>query len=294
LKFLEILRHYLLLFSIGKLYNKSENRATNTAKICPNIEIINEIITTPYIIYPTIVQISYAKVIYTTQAPVINFRLANNRKTIHNFFDDPTYELFHDVMVHGQFTHRWHHITQTFTNPSIYLKNEYPKINSIIQTLKQYISNTNGNTPDNYNNQLLTFVIFNIVHEYNDILGLYNLIGSIKNILERKKDKKYYELFLEDTSLQDAVIYAYSQKKSSPNSTLTKEQLLKEIKPDQTLNNYLINYVLEKFNSLFESINALIDSLIGGSYNKKKYCKKLYKYKTKKQIKRKHKKTLTQ
>lgn len=148
LKFLVILRHYLSLFTTGELYS------LEISQICIGFTEIDKLMDTPYIIYPTTLQLSYAKVIYTAQAPVINFRLSNNRKKIHDSFDSPLFELDHDVGFHSKKTHKWKE--EADYSPRIYKmlfgtdpipfipKEEYPNINNIIKKLKPYISNTDG------------------------------------------------------------------------------------------------------------------------------------------------------
>ena len=282
LEFLVILRHYLSLFSIGELYNQ------DTATICKKIKIIDRIMATPYIIYPTIVQISYVKVIYTMQAPVINFRLSNNRKNIHDCFDSPILELHHDLEFHGTMTHKWEQ--SKFASKPFVLTSDYPKINGIIQKLKPYISNTNEAIQANYNNQLLTFIIFYLTHEgFGNVMNLYDLYDSINSLT--KPDSANNLLFLEDSNLKDAASYAYNQMTGN-----NLDYTLTEMKDNRVsfyttsdITIYIINHILITFKSLWESLRA---PLAGGSYNKKKYCKKLYKYKTKKQIKRKHKHTI--
>jgi len=291
LEFLVILRHYLLLFTIGKLYSE-ENKNT-----CEKITIIDKLMDKPHILYPTILQISYAKVIYTMQAPVINFRLSNNRKKIHDDFESPMYELVHDVDFHGNLTHKWEQseFERIFRKPFV-PKIEFFKLNNIIQILKPYISYKNKPLPDNsnkqlltdyYNKQLLTFIIFNLIHENGSVLDLFNLYIRI-NLLKQLVNNNF---FLRDDSLKKAVEYAYKCKtKSNLNNeiiqTLQKTNTMFSDSKEITVP--IIDHILETFTDLWKSLAPLT----GGSYNKKNIAKKLYKSKTKKQIKRKYKQTL--
>lgn len=264
LAFLEILKHYLSIFNIGELYFE------NTQKICKDIKIIDKLIKKPYIIFPTTIQLSYAKVIYTMQAPLINFRLSNNRKLIHDTFESPIIELSHDIDFHSRKTHMWeisaHNNNQPF-NPKI----EYPIINTIIQKLKPYISNTTGTTPDNYNNQLLTFIIFYIMHESGTVRDLFNLHSSIitltiQNVITNN-------VFLEDKKLKNAVEYAYNQ---------TTKQNLNDISKEVNVTIPLLEYILDNFGDLWESLEEPLSDIayIKTKHQSQRKHKTYYKSKT--------------
>ena len=274
LAFLEILKHYLSIFNIGALYSPE---ITNS--ICKDIKIIDKLIKKPYIIFPTTVQLSYAKVIYTIQAPLINFRLSNNRKLIHDTFESPIIELSHDIDFHSRKTHMWeisaHNNNQPF-NPKI----EYPIINTIIQKLKPYISNTTGTQPDNYNNQLLTFIIFYIIHESGTVRDLFNLHSSI--ITLTKPNVINNNVFLEDEKLRNAVKYAYNQ---------TPKQNRNDISKEVNVTIPLLKYILDNFGDLWKSLEKLLS---GGAYIKTKHQSQrkhrtYYKSKTEKQMKARYK-----
>lgn len=273
LAFLEILKHYLSIFNIGDIYHPEI-----TESICKDIKIIDKLIKKPYIIFPTTIQLSYAKVIYTMQAPLINFRLSNNRKLIHDTFESPIIELSHDIDFHSRKTHMWeisaHNNNQPF-NPKI----EYPIINTIIQKLKPYISNTTGTTPDNYNNQLLTFIIFYIIHESGTVRDLFNLHSSIitltiPNVITNN-------VFLEDEKLRNAVKYAYNQ--------TTKQTF--DISKNVNVTIPLLEYILDNFGDLWESLEEpLSDSAyINPKHQSQRKHRTYYKSKTEKQMRAKYK-----
>ena len=282
LEFLVILRHYLSLFTIGELY---------TEGICEaQFEVIDKLMKTPYIIYPTVVQISYAKVIYTTQAPVINFRLSNNRKKLHEPFRAPIMELIHDVGFHAAFTHFWDHPSNWFYNS--YNINQYPGINNIIHKLKPFISKTNENTTANtteaYNNQLLTYIIFQIIHEYYGIGSIVDY-RSIMYALNELQEQPFGNgnLFFDDKKLKSAIAYAYN-KETTQNldktlETLNQSEIIdtsyydmikfmnekkqqtrieqekkyrKNIKKNTLITVPLINYIIKTFDNLFRSLSA--------------------------------------
>ena len=250
LKFLVILRHYITLFTSGEL---------NTSLECKYISIINQLEYTPYIIFPTTLQLSYAKVIYTAQAPVINFRLSNNRKQIHKKFQSPMTELDHDVTFHGVKTHKW---TSDLAYLEYYLKMApYPGFSNIIKKLKPHISNTNGNTTEHYNNQLLTYIIFQVIHEYGNIEDLTSKEKLTNKLAEMQKIRRS-NLFLEDKNLKAAVLYAY---KKQTKQDLSENNITELNNNSLTLSGHryhngkvaipLINYILQTFGDLFISLS---------------------------------------
>lgn len=62
--------------------------------------------------------ISYTKVIYFIQAPVLNFNIMNTRKMVHGEYESPYYQVFHDIEYHGNVTHSYAQIK----NPNKYTK----------------------------------------------------------------------------------------------------------------------------------------------------------------------------
>ncbi len=99
--FIRLMYKYIQLFSYGFKYNELDCEDYSYR------DFINTANESPFIIYPSLVQVDYNKVIYFMQAPVLNFRLTNARLKIHNIFQPPSYELLHDVRGHGSLTHGW-------------------------------------------------------------------------------------------------------------------------------------------------------------------------------------------
>lgn len=60
---------------------------------------------TPFIVFPTYQQINFQNVILLMSAPIINFRISNRNRRVHDFFDSPSFDYIHDVCFHGNVTH---------------------------------------------------------------------------------------------------------------------------------------------------------------------------------------------
>lgn len=61
----------------------------------------------PHIIFPTYQQLNFQTVVLLTSAPICNFRLSNRYRQVHDVYSRPSFELFHDILVHGGYTHRF-------------------------------------------------------------------------------------------------------------------------------------------------------------------------------------------
>uniref|UniRef100_A0A6C0HMJ4 Uncharacterized protein n=1 Tax=viral metagenome TaxID=1070528 RepID=A0A6C0HMJ4_9ZZZZ len=133
LEFLIILKQYLLFFYQGT----TEDQADGSTYILTNLDIL--VNTQPFIFYPSVEQINFTKVIYTMQAPFINFRLPNVRKLIHNAFSNILFDLEHDILFHGLLTHGliptpilYHHIPLTKIDGILSLIYKYSGLCTII------------------------------------------------------------------------------------------------------------------------------------------------------------------
>jgi hypothetical protein len=190
LSIIEIIDKYLLLFSFGKEVSKHQHR-----------ESLLKTINTPFIIYPTFNPISYTKVIYFMQAPVLNFMIMNTRKIVHSKYELPYYQVQHDINAHSKMTHSY----------GLEIKfSIFTKINKIIGLFKKYInydikyfkSNTNTNTNTNnekklyninINKFILCYIFFIICHENiyllanQEHIGLLFFSSSIDEMIEMIK-----------------------------------------------------------------------------------------------------------
>ena len=114
--FFQILQDYILLFSTGRLYDEigneerpQVNNNTDFAElraIYMYKQAFDNIYKSAFILYPSFNQLAFDKVLLTMQAPVLNFRILNKRTKIHDAFEAPLFELFHDIDFHCQKTHK--------------------------------------------------------------------------------------------------------------------------------------------------------------------------------------------
>jgi hypothetical protein len=70
---------------------------------------------TPFIIYPTFVQLHELKVIKTLSAPVINFYISYTRSPSHGIYISPIQHIEHDIVFHGSITH-FHFLSEYYLN----------------------------------------------------------------------------------------------------------------------------------------------------------------------------------
>jgi len=250
INFLDILQHHISLFSIGSLYDESNN-------LCDNITLLNNLKETAYIIFPTTYQLTYYKSIYTMQAPVINFRLANVRKLIHHRFQPPSYEIYHDLDFHSELTHLSgsnSHISNNYTKIikksklGDSLKQIFDKSNATIQYIKPHIiyKNTQRDQSDiNYDKKILAYMIFYATHE----------IGNLKNL--ESIQSLYTGIFKLKHNVSDAIVYeedilpvaTYVYKKYNKRATsLPPKPIVPNLTDDVA--KYLITYVLDLLDQL--------------------------------------------
>lgn len=185
-----IIDKYLQLFSFG---NKTyDNFQTQLFKY-------NEI---PFLIYPTFNPISYTKVIYFMQAPVLNFMMMNTRKVVHSYYEFPYHQVYHDLLNHANKTHQIYQVRDKITDLDTIsrVKETFKKNNIMINRLKKYINYdiklfsvsphpapalTNNNTDhtdhnDNINKFILCYALFFMCHE----IGTYDF-SSIDTIIKK-------------------------------------------------------------------------------------------------------------
>lgn len=176
LQIINIIDKYLQLFSFGKInYNKFTEQLFNYTK-------------TSFIIYPTFNPITYTKVIYFMQAPVVNFYMINTRKLIHKKYEFPYHQIYHDLLNHAGKTHKAYN-----SEISIELKPIFSKYNITINVLKKYIncninnflaSTKNNVNNDNINKFILSYALFIMCHElgFNNIISISNTIEELNRL----------------------------------------------------------------------------------------------------------------
>lgn len=136
---------------------------------------------TPFLIFPTYAQISYNYVLFLMAAPIINFRLVNRKRKVHASTGNAFSELEHDVMFHGDNTHRIDLLTENnkyetwFANMSIIISTLYQYFNYEKLTIKEIQvlgQKTYEKLDDEYKKQIIAIILFIFLHENlnNDII----------------------------------------------------------------------------------------------------------------------------
>jgi hypothetical protein len=195
LAIINIIDKYLLLFSFG---GKPQDKYSN---------LLLEIYNTPFIVYPTFNMVSYTKVIYFIQAPVMNFNIMNTRKLVHKNYECPYFQIAHDIDNHSSRTHTYRkgnfkslkYPDNNNNNNALKTSNIkllFNKTNNIINLLKNYINYNityfkNDNITiddDDVKKFILCYSLFILCHE---ISSGINIFTSFNNLIKNVKDNKY-------------------------------------------------------------------------------------------------------
>jgi hypothetical protein len=252
LDFIEILQNYITIFSYGDIYKNSIHCITKEGYTY--MDIFEKSLKSPFMLYPTLMQLSYDKVVYTLQAPVINFRLTNKHETIHNNVERPSFELYHDVGIHGEKTHLFGNV-----NYSGNYKELFKKTNNIIQNIKSNINYSDGDISideNTRNNKLiLAGIIFTLVHEHNNINALINLNDyfTVKNVTscltELSKDKQIFNIMVNIVKDKDIEKYNILKKEMDNVSQYFKKRIIFLTSNDgiliEKVSNYIFTIVVE-------------------------------------------------
>ena len=156
---------------------------------------------TPFILFPTFVQLNEIKVIRTLSAPIINFYITYTRTMSHENILPPCHHIDHDIRFHGTITH--FHILMQRPLEYKYMSIEYFMIlvekpininvnfKSIYNTLNilftNLITNLKLDTPENKNIISLLFELFHedieqIIFIFKD--GFENINLILKNMVD--------------------------------------------------------------------------------------------------------------
>jgi hypothetical protein len=135
----------------------------------------------PFLIFPTYAQVSYNYVLSLMAAPIINFRLVNRKRKLHDSMGNSLKELEHDVMGHGDNTHRINLLKTKnnyevwFANMSIIISTLYPYFNYKklnIEEITKLGPQTYDYLNDEQKKQIIAIILFIFLHENldNDII----------------------------------------------------------------------------------------------------------------------------
>ena len=163
----------------------------------------------PYILYPTYTQISYKSIVLLSTAPIINFRLTNRRRTIHNIMSNTATEIFHDVIAHGKYTHGYgvlkdkQNYIERFNLFYIFIKFLLPKF-----------ADQGSN-----DGKIYAFILFAFIHETHKALNI--LLSDIildenakkdisEGLLKNAKENKFFEFMkLEKDKINESYFLPY-------------------------------------------------------------------------------------
>jgi hypothetical protein len=197
IKFIEYLYDYINIFSRIN-FDTNNNNSYNTNSCMKYLKMLKQLLFTPFIILPTLIQINYTKVLNLMKAPLLNFRLINNRKKIHNFFGEPCEELQHDIGAHTVLSHSIY--MYMYGNRMISLANSnekkkdltynlsvfldrYKKINYVLNKIKKLYNYTSINTKEYY----YAIFLFQFLHEITGINIIANDILLERVIRDQQK-----------------------------------------------------------------------------------------------------------
>lgn len=226
-KFFNIVISYILFFSTGRIELNEEDKK----KLSRYLTLYD----TFFIIYPTIGQINFTKVVLFMNAPVINFRCSNQRYRIHGNYHSPIIDMNHDI-THCNLTHGVHLInykgresTYTYYNPYNmganpvitnyitvlnninmiistlypYISYDYKIINEFIKTPLQQEQYVTAEITEQISKFVLSWLLFTYFHEH----ALYNVrYKKIISKIYEKNDRSVNEIIIKLTNNSDNII----------------------------------------------------------------------------------------
>ena len=255
---INIIDNYLQLFSFGKI-DKYKNIHEK--------DILLDTLNTPFIIYPTFNMLSYTKVIYFMQAPVLNFYITNTRSWVHDSYFYPYKQILHDIEGHTMMTHAYgtmnkktKHLTG-FNNQFKEIKIDFDKFDSInktINSLKKYF-NYNSNflktntIEENDNKFILCYILFHFTHE--DVMpgtGISFFLLSISNMIKRiERDDMGNNKY--STLIEDFPPHKYPNIIKFKN-ILTNDNVIKQLTALDTLNKMTSTMSLSSLSTYFSKL----------------------------------------
>lgn len=123
----------------------------------------------PYIFYPTYSQISFKSVVLLCTAPIINFRISNRKRLIHNSYSSQ--DIHHDILIHSRFSHGF----------GMDIENYEERFNTINDLIKLFYSDFANQNEES--GKFVAFLLFAFIHE--DVFHF-----SLKNILSGNLNNK--------------------------------------------------------------------------------------------------------
>ena len=207
--------------NIGFIETFDDEKDTATKLCVEYIKYCHQIyINTPFILFPTFVQLNEIKIIRTLSAPIVNFYITYTRTMSHENIIPPCNHISHDIKVHGTITH-FHILTQKLpyekhTPISAFMEAvkkpidvDITKIYNTLDFLfRNLIANLDSENKENKENKNIISLLFELFHEHiepiififqdgceNIDLILKNIVNCIMNmnkfrVIEYKKQKE--------------------------------------------------------------------------------------------------------
>lgn len=125
--FIEILYYFLEIMSF---HNKSKLPKT----IKDKQSFISYFLAFPLLLYPTYMQVDFKITLLLCASPIINFRLTNRYRFVHDDNAPPFDEIYHDILYHGKNSHHY----DIILGQIIETKDMFTKMNEFIKLLKPY------------------------------------------------------------------------------------------------------------------------------------------------------------
>jgi hypothetical protein len=264
--FIEFLIGYSSLFSLGKDEIAEGDKTNVIADIqldwnChESFSVVRKMLETPFILLPTMGQINYVKTLDLIKAPIVNFRLSNNRRILHGTYAAPCEEFLHDIKVHGTATHGVNYYLQDIkknNNPQIETFHElYYLKYTCLNLIKKYYTydpdkikamrfendehlDTDILNPSEKTKFYYAIILFQIFHEYKSIdhskdrLSILETIKFLFNfyslIIEVFTDKLYYDKIPLGITIGDKLLDKLSENNQILNGIDRKHHLLKDL-----------------------------------------------------------------
>lgn len=230
--FLILVREYLSLFSYGSTSITFGNEHNKTRPLIDpqylNMH-FDGFYNSTFILYPSLRQISYDKVIFTMQAPIVNFGLRNKSELIHRSSTLPSGEMLHDI-IHAELTHNPNTTNTTHTYLSEEIQKRFTINKKTIDSIKDKINYSqvkDKKSIDYYTKKLFAYYIFVLVHEIGRFAALGNLNEFLKGETVEMLIFGYSSTFMEPIDISLLI------------NTLRLHEYYKYLKNVNIYNNYL-------------------------------------------------------
>lgn len=140
-------------------------------------------------IFPTYKQLQFHRVVILVGVPIINFRISNRKRKIHEDYESPIVELAHDLDFHGRVSHHYNtHIAKYNSK----MKKYFEEMHSFISALHDlYYLNEGKKNEDKLNIAKLLFIILHEIYHSNYLAKLLKKpTEALDDILSKETEIK--------------------------------------------------------------------------------------------------------